>query len=168
VNLISESYRQQNKQLHEVGNYGISGHRHAQTVASLANQMGTRDILDYGCGRQTLQAALGYSIHNYDPCLPGFDSEPVPAALVVCGDVLEHIEPEYLDNVLDDIQRVTLNMAYLVIATRPAKKILPDGRNAHLIQEGFGWWAQRLADRFRVLSFSEIKTDLHFICGKLP
>ena len=167
MNLISESYRQQNKQLHEAGNYGISGHKRAAQVLEIANAIGTRDILDYGCGRRTLETALGFAISNYDPCLAGFDSEPKPAQLVVCSDVLEHIEPEYLDNVFDDIQRVTLDTAYLVISTRPAKKILPDGRNAHLIQEGFGWWAPKLDARFKIVFFRNRKTDLHFVCEKL-
>lgn len=167
MNLISESYREQNRKLHEVGNYGISGHKHAKDVVKIAKYLGTRDILDYGCGQRTLEKALRFKINNYDPCIVGLDQEPKPAALVVCGDVLEHIEPEYLDNVLDDIQRVTLNTCYLVIATRPAKKILSDGRNAHLIQEGFGWWASRLDSRFKVIHFANVKSDLHFLCEKL-
>ena len=116
---------------------------------------------------RTLEKALGFKINNYDPCIAGLDSEPKPAEFVVCGDVLEHIEPEYLDNVLDDIQRVTLNTCYLIIATQPAMKILPDGRNAHLIQEGFGWWAPKLAARFNVMSYKNLGGELHFNCEKL-
>lgn len=167
MNLISESYRAQNTKLHENVHYGVSGHKTAQTVAHLAENYGTRDILDYGCGKRTLETALGFKIHNYDPCIVGQDSDPAPADVVVCGDVLEHVEPEFLDNVLDDLQRVTKKVAYFVIATRPAKKILPDGRNAHLIQEGVGWWMPKILARFKLLSYTEMKTDLHFLVGKL-
>jgi hypothetical protein len=34
--------------------------------------------------------------------------------------------------------------AFLIIATSPAKKFLPDGRNAHLIVETPGWWKERI------------------------
>ena len=34
--------------------------------------------------------------------------------------------------------------AFLIIATSPAKKFLPDGRNAHLIVETPGWWKDKI------------------------
>ena len=34
--------------------------------------------------------------------------------------------------------------AFLLIASYPAKKSLPDGRNAHLIIERFDWWRTKL------------------------
>jgi hypothetical protein len=33
---------------------------------------------------------------------------------------------------------------YLVIATRPANAVLPDGRNAHLLVRSADWWLERL------------------------
>jgi hypothetical protein len=148
--LISEAYKEQNKALHSVGNYGISGAKWAPAVANMAQVVGTKDILDYGCGQRTLEKSLGYEIRNYDPCIPGLDEAPEPAQLVVCSDVLEHIEPECLDAVLDDLERVVLGFGFFVIANRPAKKILPDGRNAHLIQEGPRWWLPKLCQRFEI------------------
>jgi hypothetical protein len=35
--------------------------------------------------------------------------------------------------------------AYLIAATRPAKAVLPDGRNAHLIVQSEDWWLQKIA-----------------------
>lgn len=146
--LISASYKELNKRLHSKGNYGFSGHKYAPLVANIARQLETRDILDYGCGARTLEHALGYPIRNYDPCIEGLDTPPEPADIVVCSDVLEHIEPDCLDDVLDDLKRVTRKLGVLVIATRPAIKFLEDGRNAHLIQEGIGWWLEKLGKRF--------------------
>jgi hypothetical protein len=37
-----------------------------------------------------------------------------------------------------------------VIATRPAKKHLPDGRNAHLIVQDSDWWLGQLEKRWTV------------------
>jgi hypothetical protein len=156
--LISEAYKAQNKQLHSAGNYGVSGSKWGQQVAKLAGMMGANSILDYGCGQRLLEKAFrelvptGYDWRNYDPCIEGLDATAEPADLVVCSDVLEHIEPECLDAVLDDLERVTLTAGLFVIANRPAKKILPDGRNAHLIQQGPRWWLPKLCARFEIVN----------------
>lgn len=155
--LISEKYLDQQRVLHAVGNYGVSGHKYADIVNDLATKLETHDILDYGCGRRTLENALGYLIRNYDPAIPEYSAVPDHAAdLLVCTDVLEHIEPELLDAVLDDIKRLTRKLTVLVIATGPAKKILPDGRNAHLIQMGPDYWLPKIMQRFTLLSFSHL------------
>ena len=70
---------------------------------------------------------------------------------MTCTDVLEHIEPECLEHVLDDLQRLTRKVAFLNIATRPAKKILADGRNAHLIQQQLPFWLPLFWQRFTIL-----------------
>ncbi len=145
---ISSDYLEQNRKLHAEGGYGISGTRWAKTVVNLAAVAGSRDVLDYGCGQRTLERDLGWPIRNYDPCIVGLDAPPEPADIVVCTDVLEHIEPECLDEVLDDLARVTRRIGFFVIATRPAEKLLPDGRNAHLIQEPVAWWLPKLTQRF--------------------
>lgn len=148
---ISEAYREQNAKLHDNPHYGVSGHKWAPMVKQLAG--GSTDILDFGCGKRTLEKALGFSIQNYDPCIPGLDATPEPASVVVCGDVLEHIEPECLDDVLDELRRLIREVGLFTIATGPAKKYLPDGRNAHLIQEGAQWWIPKIWQRFRITQF---------------
>lgn len=165
--LISESYREQNRLLHEQRlDYGANGHKHADQVRQLSELLESRDILDYGCGKRTLEDALGWDIKNYDPAFEELSLPPEPADIVVCGDVLEHIEPEHLEAVLDDIRRVTKRVALLTIATRPAKKTLPDGRNAHLIQQDMKWWLPKLWDRFTLHSMNNLgNQELMVICG---
>ncbi|HET9469625.1 MAG TPA: hypothetical protein VFO24_00885, partial [Usitatibacter sp.] len=82
-------------------------------------------------------------------------------------DVLEHIEPECLDEVLDDLQRVTRKIGFFVIATREAEKTLPDGRNAHLIQEPIAWWAPRLEKRFTVSQVREMAGEFAVVVRPL-
>jgi hypothetical protein len=164
---ISREYLELNRKLHAEGNYGISGTLWARSVMQLAQFLDTRDILDYGCGQRTLEKSLGFPIHNYDPCIPGLDAPPQPAALVVCTDVLEHIEPDCLDDVLDDLQRVTSQRALLVIANHPATKTLSDGRNAHLIQEGSAWWIPRLEKRFAIHQAGGSEKQMIFVVRKL-
>jgi hypothetical protein len=57
--------------------------------------------------------------------------------------------------VLDDLRRVAIGVGLYTIATGPAAKTMPDGRNAHLIQEGAEWWISRLFARFKVKSFTD-------------
>lgn len=164
---ISKEYTAMNKQLHESNvNYGTGGGKRAEVVLKLANSMDTKNILDYGCGKGLLARGLPFPIWEYDPAITGKDNPPRPADLVVCTDVLEHIEPELLDNVLQDIARCTLKTAYLIISTRAAVKTLADGRNAHLIQKGADWWKQRLARYFEVAKIIQAKdSELHVVCG---
>ncbi len=106
--LISPDYLEQNKALHEAReSYGMSGINSAKYVVEIANAIGTEDILDYGCGKGTLGQCMNIAIKEYDPCIEGKDTPPEPADLVVCTDVLEHIEPDFLDDVLDDLRRLT-------------------------------------------------------------
>jgi 2-polyprenyl-3-methyl-5-hydroxy-6-metoxy-1,4-benzoquinol methylase len=149
--MITDAYRELNRQLHATNeSYGASGHRWAAQVAQMAKHLPAHTILDYGCGKRTLEQALGFAIKNYDPAVEGLDTPPEPADLVVCTDVLEHIEPDYLEAVLDDLQRVTKKLVFLVVATRPAKKTLADGRNAHLIQLPLNEWLPALLSRWKV------------------
>lgn len=154
--LISEDYKQQNRELHKSGVYGTKGHHYSAKVLNLCELLHTTDVLDYGCGRGTLQASLPFQIRQYDPCIPGFDDRPLPADIVACTDVLEHIEPDCLDAVLDDIRSLTRQFAFLTVDTRPARKFLPDGRNAHLIQEPADWWFPKLYKRFENVHIGKI------------
>lgn len=151
--VISPEYLAMNRQLHEERpDFGMSGSKRAQVVKDLVANTKPANVLDYGCGKGTLAKALPFPIWEYDPAVPGKDSPPRPAELVVCTDVLEHIEPGYLDSVLLDLKRVTLKVCYVLIHTGPAEKVLPDGRNAHLIQESLEWWKARLSNFFEVAS----------------
>lgn len=153
--LITDTYRDLNKELHgRNAAYGTSGVKWAPRVAELAQHMKAVTILDYGCGKQTLGAAIPHLlVTGYDPALDGLDDPPEPADLVVCTDVLEHIEPDCLDAVLDDLRRCTLKGIFLTVATRPAVKTLADGRNAHLIQEHPAWWLPKIIARWDLQIF---------------
>jgi|DEB0MinimDraft_3_1074331.scaffolds.fasta_scaffold192859_2 hypothetical protein len=162
--LITDEYKRLNSELHESNEaYGTSGHKHAEAVLGLANAMQTADILDYGCGKGTLNASIGVRIKEYDPAIPGKEDAPEPADIVVCSDVLEHIEPQCLDDVLDDLERLTKRAVYLCVATRPAKKVLSDGRNAHLIVKEKTWWIPQIMDRWDMMNFQEMGGEFVFV-----
>jgi FkbM family methyltransferase len=162
--VITDEYRRLNQQLHQDNPYyGVTGHLRADAVIGIAQQLNTQDVLDYGCGKGTLAQNMPWPIHEYDPAIPGKDRDPNPADIVVCTDVLEHIEPELLDHVLMDLGRCTKKIAYLVIYTSASLKTLPDGRNTHLIQENRDWWYQRLEKWFIIDDCYESGYELHFI-----
>lgn len=158
--LITEGYKALQEQFHkERKDYGISGQKYSEQVSQIAEQMGVTEILDYGAGKETLAQALPqYVVHSYDPCIPHLASEPEPHNFVVCTDVMEHIEPDLIDNVLDDIARVAKQIVFFQIATSPASKTLPDGRNAHLTVEQAEWWLTKLIERWDVIRYEKMGT----------
>lgn len=148
---ITSDYAKLNRELHERNwDYGGHGYRYAPVVKKLVEAMKPKSVLDYGCGKGGLGRALDFPIWEYDPAIPGKELPPRAADLVVCTDVLEHIEPERLADVLADIRRCTKRVAYIVIHTGPSGKSLADGRNAHLIQQGAEWWQRELEKFFTV------------------
>ena len=152
--LITPEYQELQRKFHtQRPDYGQSGQQHCDHIQELAKKLNTRDILDYGCGKATLQKGIPYPIQNYDPCMDEYAKRPQPANFVVCTDVLEHIEPECLKEVLDDIRLLTKQLFFVNVACGPAKKTLPDGRNAHIIQESPNWWLTWLLPRFNLHSF---------------
>lgn len=143
--LATPGYAALQRQLHATdAAYGARGFYWAYLAAGIAQLEGCRTILDYGCGKGTIgksfrEAGLNI-IADYDPGIPGKDKPAQPADLVVCVDVMEHIEPDCLDAVLGDLVRVTRKVLFVAISTIASKRFMTDGRNTHLIVEGDDWW----------------------------
>lgn len=139
--------------LHENPNYGIASTYFAPIVDDILSRFNITDLLDYGAGKLRLRDSITVDVNYtaYEPSNPEYDSEPEPTEFVTCIDVLEHIEPELLDNVLDDLQRVTLKYGLFTIHTGKAVKTLPDGRNAHLTQQPYTWWQPKIKERFDIV-----------------
>ena len=160
--LISEEYRRMQEELHQNPNYGVASVQYAPMVADVLKQVGATEMLDYGAGKgrlgETLRTLLPDPplIYHYDPARPEWSSTLSPRAFVACIDVLEHIEPGLLDNVLDDLQRVTMGHGMFTVHTGPAIKVLADGRNAHLIQQPPAWWLPKFMQRFDLVVFQRM------------
>jgi hypothetical protein len=151
---ISEGYQALQRQMHADPEYGKAATMYAPLVKQVIDQFRIATVFDYGAGKRRLKEALdslGAEIEYraYDPAFPEY-GEPQPAELVCCIDVLEHVEPDRLDAVLDELRRITIKRGFFTVHTGPAKKFLPDGRNAHLIQEPASWWLPRLCARFEI------------------
>lgn len=154
---ISAEYRQLNAGLHadESVKFGYKGHQQADAVVSTMTKHDCADILDYGAGKQTLSAELKSrgvdNIKDYDPSIETISAPPLAADLIVCCDVLEHVEPEYLDAVLDHLRTLCRKKLFVRVCTVPCtSKSLPDGSNPHRIIQPLEWWKERLLSRFNV------------------
>ena len=155
--LITPEFRELNARLHrEELAYGVGGAKHADTIKKLVAACKCESVLDYGCGKGYLAKSLPFPIWEYDPAIPEKDASPRPADLVVCLDVLEHIEPDKLQFVLDDLRRCVKKVGYFTIHIGPAQKHYADGRNTHLIQQPPTWWEKKLNKFFEVGKMSEI------------
>ena len=161
--LISKEYAELNRQMHEQPEFGIIGQRYVEIVREMSASYQTKSILDYGCGKRTMEKALGFDIANYDPAIPGLDKSPMPADIVVCTDVLEHIEFPCLDEVLIDLRRCTKRAFMAVITVVLAGKTLPDGTNPHRIIAPFDWWLPRLNLLWRMTYFNDLKKRFIYI-----
>jgi hypothetical protein len=95
--------------------------------------------------------------------VPEYADKPVPAELVTCIDVLEHIEPEYLLNVLDHLEELTEVAIFASVHMGPAGKTLDDGRNAHLTQEPLEWWLPKFMERFSIQTVQVVSPVEFFV-----
>jgi len=143
---ISKEYRDLNAQMHrEMAHYGSGGFKAGGHVLTLIKRFKAESVLDWGAGKGTLKDYLRRytptKVQNYDPAVPEFSAPPEPADLVICTDVLEHVERPFTRDVLRGIADNTRKAAFLKISLRPAKKCLPDGRNAHInLRSAIEWF----------------------------
>lgn len=170
--MISNKYRKEQELLHLNPNYGVASEMYAPLVNQIINRLGVKELLDYGAGKGRLMKSLkvGHQlkVQCYDPGVPDWAEPPVPMQMCACIDVLEHIEPEYLDAVLDDLKRVTGVVGFFTVHTGPAVKVLSDGRNAHLIQQPPEWWLPKFMARFELQTFQVMPSGFYVICYAKP
>lgn len=165
--MISEGYREEQKLLHENPDYGQASVSYAPVVSRIINDLNSTDILDYGAGKGRLAEYLTVdhtvSVCLYEPAVDEWSKSPEPHEFVACIDVLEHIEPEFIDDVLDDLKRVTQRVGFFTIHTGKARRILSDGRNAHLIQKPVAWWIPKIMERFKLTSMNSNSSGFYVV-----
>lgn len=166
MDTISESYLDQYKQIHKTDpQYGTSAYRLIDLIYHISHEYRCSDILDYGCGKGVVSDKIG-GVTNYDPAIERFSDLPKPHTMVICLDVLEHCEPEYLDNTLNDLRMLTGVVGFFVISTNKAMQILPDGRNAHLIVEPPCWWIEKVSEYFEIKDVQVLDYEVQLVVEK--
>lgn len=137
-------------------------------VSQIIDKLEINHLLDYGCGSnlsltKTLKPERDFRYQAYDIGVPEYSGDPIPAEMVTCIDVLEHIEPEYLDNVLDHLEELTEVVLFASVHMGPAGKTLSDGRNAHLTQEPLEWWLPKFMERFSIQTVQVVSPVEFFV-----
>jgi len=131
------------KQMHAEGKFpGHSTEKWSDQIAKIITEFNIKTILDFGSGKgmqyDSLKLHEKWGVERptlYDPAVPGIDKLPNPFNAfdgVICLDVLEHLEGDELRRAIFDATIRAKRFVIFGIATFPAKKTLPDGRNAHL------------------------------------
>ena len=143
---ISNNYLEELKKLHQ-GSFGNSK-KIDPMFKELLDNYNIKSILDFGCGKGEISVTIqkmypGIEVIPYDPVTAPIDL-PKKIDCIHSSDVLEHIEPEHLDNTLQDLFDRSTKWQYHLIACSPAKKKLSDGRNAHLIIKEPDWWINKI------------------------
>jgi len=162
----SPEYKELQKKLHATGTYGGTAPTSAGIINAIIQKLEIKHLLDYGCGsklplRDCLQPVGEFRYQAYDPMVDEYSDDPVPAEMVVVSDVLEHIEPEHIEEVLDHLEELTEVVIFATIHSGPAMKYLEDGRNAHILQRPFEWWLPKFLERFKVQTAQRFN-DLEF------
>lgn len=142
----------------ESGNWpGKTITRHKKAITSFVREVQPSSILDYGCGKGTqytkkkIHEPWGLMPACYDPAVPEFSDEPQPADLVLCIDVMEHIDESAVDRTLDKILSLAKKAVYFSIATRDAHARLATGESAHCTIKPAEWWLEKIQKRASVL-----------------
>lgn len=169
--LISAEYAELNRQLHtDRADYGAHGGAAAAQVVKLCQQNQFRTVLDFGCGKGMLKPEVKrldpkIKVYEFDPAIPGKDTLPTPGRmdLIVALDVMEHVEADYVVPVFEALKALRPQAVFLAISTAPAKKALPDGRNAHLSVHSGTWWEAELLRYFAKVHSQETTGSYMFV-----
>jgi hypothetical protein len=160
---LSPEYKKLLQLEHQTSTWGVMAGKMIGTLESFLQENKATEVLDYGAGSSSFKNSLkdtSIKVYEYDPGIKGIDKSPEPKNYTICIDVLEHIEPDLIDVVLEDLARVTKVKGYFTIAMYPAKRVLKDGRNAHLIIEKTEWWMNKICKYFNISNFSESNKQL--------
>jgi cyclopropane fatty-acyl-phospholipid synthase-like methyltransferase len=158
--MISEEYKKQLSTMHNSGKFD-NGVKAYKIVKDFIEQYKPTSLLDFGCGKGGLIATIAklhpeIIVAGYDPGNPDFNQLPnSPVDVVVSTDAIEHIEPLHLIETLNTIGSLITRCGCFRIACYPAKKKLPDGRNAHLIVQPPEWWREQLIAHMGITIISE-------------
>jgi hypothetical protein len=130
-------------------------------------------LLDFGCGqckavdwfRSKGVLAVGTDLVPLrDDVVEAslWDLPEITATWGFSADVMEHIPPEKVDDVLAGIRRSTERGAFLQIATRPDRMGRLIGETLHLTVQPRHWWVEQLKRHWSTVKVGEGATDWQF------
>jgi hypothetical protein len=139
------------KEIHRTSTFGATARNFALQIQFCIQELQPTKVLEYGCGKSDLIETCGseqITWDRYDPAIPDFRSVPTDQYdFIVNTDVMEHIPPADVDDVLADIRRCG-EKVFFNISTRLAGKTLPDGTNAHCTVQSAEAWLEAIRKHF--------------------
>ena len=158
--LITTAYRKELQNIHKKDeDWGTGPRGNIIRICNFLYANNVKRLLDYGCGKgENLGWVLPIVVTNYDPAIPEWSRCPKAEDYLLCTDVLEHVEPVYIEKVIEHLVSKFNKKAFLSIPLQESKKILSDGRNAHLIIKPTSWWIE-LLQRFCFVEHIEFAQD---------
>lgn len=154
----------------ENAGYGGDTCHHFSKISSFIKTHKPQSILDFGCGKGSLEKLILKSFPNihvdsYDPAIEGRKTIPNTSYdMVVSTDVLEHLFEDEVEGIFGEMLSLNPKTMYHIICHRPAHQILEDGTNAHKCVESPQWWADKIeniVDGYSV-SFTNQGTEAGF------
>ena len=122
-----------------------------------------KNILDHGCGQGGLVTTINEDpsitarAYGYDPAVEAFSKLPKHNFDIITSiDVLEHIGRDYINETIAEIKKINSGFFFFCIDLIPAKKKLPDRRNAHVLLAPSDWWAQQIKSHFKIVTLIEV------------
>ncbi|WP_420565345.1 methyltransferase domain-containing protein [Thalassobaculum sp.] len=175
---ISHDYKLLQEERHLDPTYGTADG--ARVILPMLKQANARSVLDYGAGKGKLKeymssAGISAEYIPYDPAIYEFSSDPKTADILVCLDVCEYIEADYIDAALAHMASKFERAAIFVISCFPSQNELDCGRNAHILLRSPSWWFSKIWSNFEIVDFkaAEAKIDgriqghkIMLVCGK--
>ena len=162
----------------------------APQIRRFARKIGAKTMLDYGGGRgaqyrlgeiklgqEKFKNSLAYLGLDQAVCFdPGF-KQNVPDGLfdlVICIDALEHCDRQDLPWIIRQLFQKARSGVFANIASYPARKILPNGENAHCTIEEAEWWmglfravaAEFPAVSYQVIVSKDLRQNSHVVFGR--
>ena len=155
MSIINQNYQAQIQSMHDKGKFN-NGAKQFDIVKPFIEEYKPTSLIDFGCGKGALITAIKEAYPEikcwgYDPGNPVYSTIPSRTFdAIISTDAIEHIEPEHLADSLRVMSDKMERCGFFRIACHPAKKLLPDGRNCHLIVEEPAWWREQILENMNV------------------
>lgn len=149
---------------------GVSLAPHIQRITTIVKTFKSKSLLDYGSGKATIYGRKAFPIGKgtkmgtlqeywgldrvqfYDPGYEPYATLPDDRFdAVISTDVMEHIPEEDVAWVADEMLGYARHFVYACVALYPARKLLPDGSNAHVTLKEPAWWVAQFDARRKAM-----------------
>ena len=160
IRTSSDDWLRRHRETHE-RHAAFGTHRHPYLVprirelaTGLARGGEAPSLLDYGCGkgaflREMSGTGLFRFVRGYDPALDRFKARPAQAYdMVVCLDVLDQLEPPFVEPAIRDVAQFAGRVALFSLITVQTPAM------AHLRPRSAQTWAELIGGAMRVVDLT--------------